>query len=93
MWLPVTLSLAAGLLNPSVAPHVRPDSKLVVFTQLSHQYGSVQLRDSAHHSHMEGNQQQDSGQQKAVGGCCKRGGCHVPVTNMTEGQLSNRQLK
>lgn len=86
MWLLVTSSLA-------VTPHVRPDSKLSAFLQHSHHYGSVQLGDSAHHSHMEGDQQQDSAQQTAVGGCCKRGGHHLPGTDMPEGQLSNRQLK
>lgn len=42
---------------------------------------------------MEDNQQQDSGQQKAVGECCKRGGHHVHATNVSEGLLSNRQFK
>lgn len=56
MRLPVTLSLASGLLNPSVAPHVTVDSKLAVFVQPPHLYGSVKLGDSAHHSDMEGYQ-------------------------------------
>lgn len=37
--------------------------------------------------------QPDSGKQNAVGGCCKKDGCHLPGTDIQEGQLSNRQLK
>lgn len=50
MWLPVTLPLATGLLNPSLVPHMRPDMKLAVFMQPSQQYGLVQLRDLGHPS-------------------------------------------
>lgn len=50
MWLPVTLPFATGLLNPSVAPHARPDMKLAVFMQPSQQHRLVQLGDLGHQS-------------------------------------------
>lgn len=92
MQLPVTLSLITGLLSPSVAPHIRADMQLAVSMQPSQQYGLVQLGDLGHQS-LGG---QPAARLRAAEGCCRmlqRGGHHLPVTNMPEGQLSKRQFK